>query len=326
MRDDFEALGSVTERERPELDRTMRAAQLRQKTVRAARKEWLMSAVTVMKRRPWIVTAAAAIAIALVLLAVPISYERTTGHQVNLTIAGELETPRAATIARELKSALHAEQVAVRLENGTTVLSAFLPLHAGSNAPALAQAFAKELETKGYHASAATLAVKERTSGNVYAFARDRMITVESAGKSAAQLEAEIRQRFAEAGVPDAKVSVTDQPGGQREVKVEMHQEHEGTNPDQAPDLVGLQLTKNGVPLRGGQQVSVKCMKLKGSDGSTTLRVIVEEDGRSVTAEVKNPESLGDAATAAEIQRQISAAGIQARVTVQNGQVRIEQH
>jgi hypothetical protein len=322
MHEDLKALGAQTERERPELERTMRAARLRQSETRATRKEWLMSAVTITKRHPWLTTGLAALALALVLLAVPISYERTTGHQVDLKIAGVMEPARLGPIAGEFKAALGAGGVSAQIENGTTVLSAFVPTGSRSFSPSLAQAFAKELSAKGYRATATTTAVKEKTSGNVYA-ALNQIISIESAGKTSAQLETEIRQRLAEAGVPDAKVSVTDDASG-RKVEVNVERHLDGSQSTGSESVIPtLQITKNGVPV-AGQGLEIRVEKMRASDGSVTLKVEGVDGSRTATATIKNPDSLGDAGLAAEIQRQFSAQGITARITVQNGQISVE--
>jgi hypothetical protein len=322
MHEDLRALGAVTERDRPELEKTMRAARLRDAEPRTTRKEWLMSAVTITKRHPWLATGLAALALALVLLAVPVSYERTTGHRIDLKIAGVMEPGRLGPIAGEFKAALGADGISARIENGTTVLSGFVPAGSRSFSPSLAQAFAKELSAKGYQATATTSAVKEKTSGNVYA-ALNQIITIESAGKTTAQLESEIRQRLADAGVPDAKVSVTDDANGRKiEVNVQRHLDG-STSAGTEQQVPTLQITKNGVPV-AGQGLEIRVEKLKASDGSVTLKVVAVDGSRTATATVKNPDSLGDAGLADEIQRQFSAQGITARISVQNGQISVE--
>lgn len=280
-----------------------------------------MSAVTITKRHPWLATGLAALALALVLLAVPISYERTTGHQVSLTIAGALEPARLGPIADQFKAALGAGPVTVRIENGSTVLSAFLPT--GSHAsPALAQAFAKELSAKGYQATASSEAVKEKTSGNVYAFAADQVIRIEGTNKTAAQLESEIRQRLTEAGVPDAQVSVTDEPNGRKvEINVERHADGAAAAGRQS-SVPTIQITKNGVPV-DGEALEIRVQKMRDAAGTVTMKVEAVQGARTATATIKNPDSLGDAGLAAEIQRQLSAQGITGRIVVQNGKISV---
>jgi type IV pilus biogenesis protein CpaD/CtpE len=322
MHEDLRALSSVTERERPNAEQTIRAARLHRERVSAPRKEWLMSAVTILKRRPWLATGLAALLIALVLLAVPISYERTTGQEVNLALQGALEPAGLTAIAGEFKSALGAEHVTARVENGTTILSAMMPARKGAAAAVLAQAFAKELGSKGYAATASSRVVKERVSGNVYAYAADQMITIESAGKTAAQLEEEIKDRLAAAGVPDARVSVTDEAGG-RKVKINVERQRDASTPSTGDESVPtIQITKNGVP-QAGQGLEIKVEKMRSADG-VTMKVIAVDGSRTATATIKNPDALGDAGLAQEIQSQLAAQGIQAHVIVQNGQISIE--
>ena len=76
------------------------------------------------------------------------------------------------------------------------------------------------------------------------------MIEIRTDGKVASVLENEIRQRLAEAGIPDAHVSVTDEAGG-RKVTVEMSQQEVG-NPSTGqalPEPPELVLTKDGAPM-----------------------------------------------------------------------------
>lgn len=284
-----------------------------------------MSSTNGMKRRPWLVTALGVATIAIVLLAVPISYSKTTGHEVSLRVEGAgLGHPEIAAIARELKSAVHAERVTVRDENGTLTWSASVPTQALGNPGPVAQALATQLAAKGYAATAAIAPIREKVSGSVYAFARDQMITVEIEGKSAPQIESEIRQRLTEAGIPDATVSVTDEPGGKRKVEVRMERRHDAaTTGDEGPGGLGLTLTKNGTPLTGGESYQVKVMHKK-TDAGTVLAIEVQNGDRTAKAEIPNFQSLGDAGVAAEIERQLAAAGIQARVTVQGDRIQIE--
>lgn len=329
VRDDLRALRSVSDRELPELDTVVREARLRQERRPARWEEWLMSNVQGLKRRPWVVSAVAVVAIAMALLVIPISYQRTTGHQVEVSLArGDLGMDATARIARQLKAVLGADHVVVRSEQGSAgqssvVLSAFVRARSGASAASLAQAFANGLAAKGYVASATSRPVKERVSGSVYAYARDQMITINADGKSAAELEAEIRQRLAEAGVPDASVSVTDEPNGSRKLKIEVQRHHDGmvSGSDEAV-VPQLQITKNGAPVTG-QAFEVRVLRKKSESGMI-LSVTVTAGDKTATAEVENPEALGDAAVSAQIESQLEKAGIQARVSVNGGRIEVE--
>ena len=323
MNEDLRALREETRREPPDLDRTVRMARLARERGPASWREWMMSSTNGMKRRPWLVTALGVATIAIVLLAVPISYSKTTGHEVSLRVEGAaLGHPEIAAIARELKSAVHAERVTVRDENGTLTWSASVPMRALGDPGPVAQALATQLAAKGYAATAASAPIREKISGSVYAFARDQMITVEIEGKSAPQIESEIRQRLTEAGIPDATVSVTDEPGGKRKVEVRMDRHDASATGGEGPGL-GLTLTKNGAPLTGGESYQVKVMHKK-TDAGMVLAIEVQNGDRTAKAEIPNFQSLDDAGVAAEIERQLAAAGIQARVTVQGDRIQIE--
>jgi hypothetical protein len=322
VREDLRALGSASEHGLPDMERTVQMARRRAVRAPAARREWLMLGLHAVQRRPWLASALGVVAIAVVLSVVPVSYERTAGHEVDLSLAaGNLAPAQILPIARELKSALRAAHVVVREQNGSTVLSAFVPASAGNGAAA-GQAFARQLSAKGYAATASVRTVKERVSGSVYAFARDQVITVATDGKSAAQLESEIRQRLADAGVPDAVVSVTDEGPGKRKVKVEVNRE--GVTPE-TPDETGapkLVLTKDGTALPA-EGLEVRVMK-KQSPAGLTLVVEARDGGRLATATVPNAGALDDASLAREIERQLAAAGIPVKVTASGGRIEVE--
>jgi hypothetical protein len=323
VRDDLRALGSVSEREAPALERTMQQARLRQERGPASWREKLMSGIRIFERRPWLASAAAAVVMALILVAVPVSYQRTTGHEVRLALgAAALGAAQVSAIARELGAVLGAKSVQAWNQDGRLELRAFVPAGSRRAAGATANAFARQLAAKGYGASATTRVVRERVSGSVYAFARDQVITIRTDGMSAAELEAEIRRRFAEAGVPDAEVSVTDAGEGRREVKLKVNRDGEAGSAGAHDPIPGLVLTKEGAPL-AGEGFEIKVMKRKSAAG-VSLVVEVQDGSRSATATVAHPDALGDAAVAAEIERQLAAAGIRARVTVSGEQVEVE--
>jgi hypothetical protein len=285
-----------------------------------------------LKSRPALsVTIAGALA-AIALLIIPIPYERTTGHDVALALSGaKLDQGRVREIARELKSALHVDHVMVHASDVNGVmsfdLSTTVPTSAGVNAVAAANAFGAELGKLGLTASAHVSAVKEPVIGTVYAYARDRVIEINMDGKSAAQIESEIRQRLAEAGIIHALVSVTDVGSNYRKVTVKMHEmkSASGSQPlghveEAVPELV---LKKNGQSL-GGQGVMIRVEKRKTADG-TTLILHVQQNEKSATVEVPHVESLSDATLASQIESQLKSVGIEATAKVTNGEIEIQQ-
>jgi hypothetical protein len=288
-----------------------------------------MATMGSLKQRPWLATAVAVVVVAFALLVIPFSYERVSGHQVSLALAGKnLGMDQVGLIAKEMKALLHTEHVMVRAEESggapSFVLTGTAPPSAGVNAVAAAHAFETELGRMGYSASASVSSVRERVNGTVYAYAYDRVIEINLDGKSASAIESEISQRLAEAGVKDAQVSVTKKEDGDQhelKVKVEAHQTSDGgtSSPAEIPQLV---LKQDGAPI-GGKGFTVRIEKHHSLDGAT-LAIHVTQDGKNATAQVAHSDTMSDAALATEIGNQLKAAGLDVIVTVSNGAVEIK--
>lgn len=278
------------------------------------------------KTRPRLVTTAAVALVAAALLMVPVSYTKVVGHEVTLNLSGSnVSREVVGTLAGQFKEALHADamQVAATLEDGVRGYT-FTARAPGRNAPAVAEAFAHNLAGKGYTAEAGSTPIKERVSGNVYAMAYDNVVRVSVDGKSAAELESEIADALAAAGVPNAQVSVT--LGGDddsRTMKVEVTADAEG-GPEAAGSEPQLVLTSNGGDLGGeARECSVRMMKTESTDGSAQLQVDVTRDGTVYTATVENAEALSDADLAAAVHEQLAAQGVDLSVSAQDGRVQV---
>jgi hypothetical protein len=313
---DLDALRSLSDRALPELEASLRAARRRA----AGERKGFAMALHFLRTRPALATALGVILVAVGLLVVPVSYERTVGYDVTLTLAGNgLPEAQVPEIAHGFKETLGASGATVNaaIENGrlTYVLKASAQRDVRGNA----EAYAKELNARGYSASVTATPRRETVSTNVYAYAMSRVIEISTDGKSAVQLESEIRARLTAAGVTGAQVSVTDGSNG-REVRIEAHDlKHEGGAAPEVPELV---LTKDGKPIAGGDMVRV--MKKKDPSGSTTLSLAVTSEGRSTTVEVPNADSMGEAALAATIQSKLLAAGFDMVVTVRGDEIKVE--
>jgi hypothetical protein len=324
--DDLVALREDTARDIPALPRTV--ANLTTRPLRGhSWKERTMSMVHATRSRPWLATGLGITAVALALLVIPVSYERVTGHQVSLSLT-RARPDQVSEIARQLKAALAVEGVMVKAEAvsdaSAFTLEASVAGSKGVDADAVVEAFARELNARGFQAEARSTLIREKVSGNVYAYAMERVIRVETSGKSAAEIEAEIRQQLAAARLTNTQVSVTDVAPGQRQVKVEAH--HEATTPGATePPNVRLELTKDGQPIAPiGDGVMVKMRKLKSASGET-LRLDVKAGDRSATIEIPTAEAMSDAALAEAIRAELASQGLgDLRVTVVGGKVQIE--
>ena len=321
---DLAALARVTARDFPSLEDTVRAARRR----RGFRWEaWLMSNVRIARSRPWITTALAGALAALALLVVPISYERIVGHDVTLTLAGDPGAERIAAIATGLKQALHAEHVSVTTTSAggiTTEMHASVPAHGRTATAAIARAFAAGLERNGIEARVAVAPRRQKVSGSLYAYAMDRVIEIDVDGKSAGQLEAELKQRLAAAGMPDAEVSVTKTEGEHPQLGMRIHAvRHPEGGTGSGSEMPELVLKKAGAPIGGPNATEVRMMRTKTAAGNG-MSTVITRDGKTITASIPNADGMSDAAIAAELQRQLDAAGVPVRIVVVNGEISVE--
>jgi type IV pilus biogenesis protein CpaD/CtpE len=329
---DLEALRTRSMREVPDLDETIR--DIRRRGPDTSPAPWysrrnVMALLHSIRTRPAVASALVGALAVLIAMVVPVSYDKVVGQDVALTVTGNgIGSQEIAGVARRLQSALHAHGVMVEaMSSGAEplfVLHATLPKRSGADVQRATAEFARDLKSRGYAASVAVKPHMERVRNPAAAYAFDQIISISVDGKSAATLESEIRDRLAQAGVPDAQVSVTDLAGGGHEVKmtVERQAVNDGTTPlpEAMPQIV---LTKDGAPLTGGEGLSVKVKKTK-TDTSTTLIVEVESKGKTAKVEVPNSDTMSDAAIADAIAAQLHQAGIEARVTVTDGKISIE--
>jgi len=239
--------------------------------------------------RPWFVPAAVTAVLAVALLVVPVSYEHVTGDRVTLALAKSQDPAALVTIAQEMKSALHASGVRVESRGSTVSFVADVPRSSGVPAAHVASAFAAALEKRGYQATVATAPIREKVTGSVYAFARDVVIKVDVADKSAAQIESEIRSQLENAGIPDARVSVL---RGENQEKVTMELPHRtigSAGSGETPANVKIALTRNGEDLAGkGHRVLMRMEK--APDGGRTLHLTVGNEGQEQTFDIEHTE------------------------------------
>jgi len=272
--------------------------------------------------RPWLIPAAGAAVLALALLVVPVSFERTTGDRVTLTLASVEHATAIPAIAREMKAALHASSVRVEGAGDQIVFVADVPRTSRVNALQTASAFAGALDARGYEASVTTAPIREKVSGNVYAFARENVIRVEVADKSAAQIESEIRSQLAAAGIPDAQVSVSTGDGDRKKVTMEVHRTPPSSGEPSAP--VRVELTKDGEDLaKKGNTVNIRMSQAPG--GGKTLHLTIGSEGQSNTFDIEHVETMNDAQLSAAIGEKLRAAGMTGiDLKVEGGRISVE--
>ncbi len=328
---DLEALRKTSARDIPELESTIQT--IRRRGIQADPSLWnfrrkVMALLHSVRTRPAVAAALVGALAVLVAMVVPVSYDRVTGQDVALTVAGKgIGRQEIAGVAQGLKSALGVKGgvmvEAVSEDAGPRfVLHTTLPRRSGADVQRATMGFARDLASKGYAASVEVTPHRERVRYPAVAYAFDQIISISVDGKSSAALEQEIRDRLAEAGVPDAQVSVTDAPQGGHEIRMTVERQGDASTvpPEPMPQVV---LTKAGAPLTGGEGLSVKVKKLK-SDAGISLVVEVTSNGKTAKAEVANSDTMSDAALAEAISSQLKQQGIDATVTVLAGKISIE--
>ena len=331
--EDLGALRSVRAQDLPTLHETIRTAQqlrpdpgLEPNGIRRI----LMQALGFTRTRPLVAAATVAVVLVTVSMVIPVSYDKVTGQDVALTLAGgDLPMEQVASVAKDMKARLGAGSVSVEAEAGNAGMSFVLRATASDRSRSeIAEAtsgLVHELAAKGVGASVNVTPHKERVRYPVAAYAWDQIIQISVDGKSAAQLENEIRQRLAEAGVPNADVSVTDGTKGRNvSLKVERLRTSDDPSTEPREPMPQLVLTKDGAPLGGENACKVQLQKRKTQDGAVTLVADVTAHGKSAKIEVPNVQSMSDSDLANTLQARFREAGLNLNVSVTNGDLKIE--
>jgi hypothetical protein len=322
---DVAALVAATDRGLPSVHDTVRRSENRART-RAG--SFPMAAIRFFSMRPALASAVVFVLAVAFVFGFPVPFERTVGHDVTLAVSGaELGQQELRAIAGEMKSQLGAGGVRVEAAAGnagtTYRLTASLDERSGGTARKAASAFAQALCQAGWDASAEVAPRTERVSGTFYAYATDRVIRISADGKSAAQIEQEIRDGLFAAGFGDAEVEVTDAGADRMAVKVKV--EREGDAGAAAEDMPAIEITRDGDSLAGEEsRCEVQVKKVKDDSGVTNLIVDVTKDGNTTTAEIANSESMSDAQLEAAVQSQLDRSGVPVRVRVSGGQIEVE--
>jgi hypothetical protein len=292
---DLRALHERSLRDMPPLETLEQVNPVRGRSPRTFPGGILMKTLWKMKSRPWLTTLGGAAAVALALLVVPISYQRTVGQDVTIEITSpETAVQQISLIAQELKSALHAPEVMVTQQAGSArqiVLNAFVPLRGRESTLKLARAFARGLFSRGIPATAEVRPRIETVSGSVYAMAQNVIeIRVDREGKTAEQLEREIMGQLEAAGIHDTSVNVTTD-GNKTQIQVMTE-----CVPESCADHPQVNVELNPPPPDGGHRAEVR---------------------------VRRTPEMTDADVIAEIQRQLREQGQDADVSIVDGEIQI---
>ncbi len=247
--------------------------------------------------RPWPATAVVAGILVVVSLFVPVSYQKTVGQDVTLTLARPgLDVGQLQKIASELKAALHAENFSFNQEASGAVVTVQVPGRSALQVSRVAQAFAQGLTGRGIATTAQVTPRIKRVLGNVYAYAMDNIINihVDSDGKTPAQVEAEIRGQLEAAGIENPSVEYRKE-GGQTTL------------------LIGMEKSAMSGDSASCPQVNVT---VDGQEPCTPGEKRAE-------IRVKRTPGMSDQDMISEVQRQLREQGVDAEVTINNGRVEV---
>lgn len=248
------------------------------------------------KSRPWLAPVAAGF-LAAVLVFVPFSYERTTSYDVTLSLdAAQVDEAQAQRIAAELGKTLQSQVVQVRAAGDKFEIVASVPAEKAAGIGQLARAFASELESRHLRAEAAVSPVRSRVQGSVYAMAMSRAIdvNVNTAGRSDAEISADIKSQLAAAGWDASSVEFRT----------------EGNHHT-------LQITKEGCDPNAPSPGGGECPEIKLTiDGQAN-----PGGGQQYRIQVEPQPGETDEAIRQRILDQLRAQGLDANVVVQDGKV-----
>lgn len=236
----------------------------------------------------WPALAAAAAAVVL-LTALPVSYVRTTHHEVAWTLSGRAATPVAMeSIVAELSRTVGSKvECTAGPRPGTFRLTARIPAGHANRVRSASAAMAQHWSASGISATTRWTPIVERCSGSVLAMAIDRVLELRLrlGGRTPEDIENDLRHQLESGGVPDASVRV-DRSSGQTQVQV---------HATRAPE---------GAPIRD-VRVSVD-----GRDSASTPVLRYSPDPRKPDAEI-----------AAGLERLLHDRGFEAHVVVRDGHV-----
>lgn len=232
------------------------------------------------------------------LLLWPVSYERTVGHTITLSVpapAGSSSVEpmaQARSIADRLKQAVGAGavRVAARGPGAPLVLTARVPTRSRSQVERQLAGLTAALHAEHIDVTPTLTARTEHHTGRVYAMALDKLIDIriDTTGKSDSQVETEIRDQLTRSGV--------------------------------TPDTVQFQRT-------GSDESEAD---ITAHDGARELRIVRRQKGGSGELRIEaggldteRTPGMTDDELRDKIVRQLTARGLTATVTVHGDEVQI---
>jgi hypothetical protein len=162
----------------------------------------------------------------------PVSYERTVGHTVTLSVPPPAATDpgggreRVRSLAERLKRAVGASAVRVTASGPEQplILTARVPSRSQKEVEQKLAGLTAALHAEQVEVTARITARTERHNGRVYAMALDKLIDirVDTTGKSDSQVETEIRDQLTRSGLTPDTVAFQ-RTGDESEANIKAH-------------------------------------------------------------------------------------------------------
>ena len=263
-------------------------------------KEGVMKTLYPLHARPHVLTAGLTCGLLAAVLLWPVSYERTVGHTVTLSLPAEsaaatpLGREEVRGIVSRLKQALGAGSVRVSAggPGAPLVLTARVPSRSRKEVERQLAPLTTALQAEHHPVTSSIAARTEHHTGRVYAMALDKLIDirVDTTGKSDSQVETEIRDQLTRSGM--------------------------------APDTVQFQRT--------GDESQAD---IQAHDGDHTVRLMRRQRGgpgelhiEAGGLDTERTPGMTDTELREKIERQLTARGLTGTVTVHGDQVQIQAH
>ncbi len=259
----------------------------------------LMNSFRWMKARPWPASLAVAAVVAVALIFIPVSFQKTVGFEVTIGLGkANLAPEQIKSLAGELRGVLGAERIAVTMENEGAALTAQVPRGSLASVQRTSEAFADALNRRGFAASSSVSPKVERVVRNLYAYAVDNIIEIriDREGKSAEQIAEEIRAQLEAAGLRNPSVEYSEQDG-RTELRVNVERELEGDESMTEPPT-DIRIKIDGVDTEDPQEQK-HVIRVRREPGMTDEQVL--ED----------------------VRRQMREQGMEGDAVIENGRVKI---
>ncbi|MFH1311809.1 MAG: hypothetical protein ABIJ00_01145 [Candidatus Eisenbacteria bacterium] len=263
---DLKAFGERSKRDLPTIDQTTQ--RLWKRNLHRSEEGSLMKVLHSLKSHPAMAAVMGVAVVAVVLLAIPISYTRTTGYRATLEISDATGVD-IETVAGEFGKALDTENVKLAAGPRGARISAEVPVRSAGTLEGLASGFARALTERGVAATAEVEPVTERVTGNVYAMAANGIveIRVNSEGLTDEEIEDEIRTQIEAAGFEACLVDVQTSEGEKRiEIGIEQCAE-EGADCTAMPVRISI----DGMEPPDGEYMTKRAIEIRIVAAGKTL-------------------------------------------------------